>query len=36
MQTFLPHPDFRQTALLLDRRRLGKQRVEALQGSCVD
>ncbi|MEV5316046.1 cytoplasmic protein, partial [Streptomyces sp. NPDC052610] len=24
MQTFLPHPDFRQTALLLDRRRLGK------------
>ncbi|WP_329224320.1 MSMEG_6728 family protein [Streptomyces canus] len=31
MQTFLPHPDFHQTALLLDRRRLGKQRVEALQ-----
>ncbi|MGX1365201.1 hypothetical protein RKD19_000560 [Streptomyces canus] len=31
MQTFLPHPDFRRTALLLDRRRLGKQRVEALQ-----
>ncbi|KUO02611.1 MSMEG_6728 family protein [Streptomyces caeruleatus] len=31
MQTFLPHPDFRQTALLLDPRRLGKQRVEALQ-----
>ncbi|MFF5494451.1 MSMEG_6728 family protein [Streptomyces aquilus] len=31
MQTFLPHPDFRQTALLLDQRRLGKQRVEALQ-----
>ncbi|MET7694290.1 MSMEG_6728 family protein [Streptomyces sp. NPDC005483] len=31
MQTFLPHPDSRQTALLLDRRRLGKQRVEALQ-----
>jgi len=31
MQTFLPHPDFRQTALVLDRRRLGKQRVEALQ-----
>ncbi|MEV5953884.1 MSMEG_6728 family protein [Streptomyces sp. NPDC051987] len=31
MQTFLPDPDFRQTALLLDRRRLGKQRVEALQ-----
>lgn len=31
MQTFLPHPDFRESALLLDRRRLGKQRVEALQ-----
>lgn len=31
MQTFLPHPDFRATALVLDRRRLGKQRVEALQ-----
>ncbi|MFJ8630866.1 MSMEG_6728 family protein [Streptomyces sp. NPDC093568] len=31
MQTFLPDPDFRRTALLLDRRRLGKQRVEALQ-----
>ncbi|MEU9171619.1 MSMEG_6728 family protein [Streptomyces sp. NPDC048420] len=31
MQTFLPQPDFRQSALLLDRRRLGKQRVEALQ-----
>ncbi|MFB6850310.1 MSMEG_6728 family protein [Streptomyces sp. NPDC056373] len=31
MQTFLPHPDFRATALSLDRRRLGKQRVEALQ-----
>jgi len=31
MQTFLPHPEFRQSALLLDRRRLGKQRVEALQ-----
>ncbi|WP_329257473.1 MSMEG_6728 family protein [Streptomyces pseudovenezuelae] len=31
MQTFLPHPDFHRTALLLDRRRLGKQRVEALQ-----
>ena len=31
MQTFLPDPDFRQSALLLDRRRLGKQRVEALQ-----
>ncbi|WP_395576464.1 MSMEG_6728 family protein [Streptomyces sp. BK79] len=31
MQTFLPHPDFRESALALDRRRLGKQRVEALQ-----
>ncbi|MGW4563172.1 MSMEG_6728 family protein [Streptomyces sp. NPDC004561] len=31
MQTFLPHPDFRRSALVLDRRRLGKQRVEALQ-----
>ncbi|MGW0284630.1 MSMEG_6728 family protein [Streptomyces sp. NPDC003236] len=31
MQTFLPDPDFHRSALLLDRRRLGKQRVEALQ-----
>ncbi|MGW7793826.1 MSMEG_6728 family protein, partial [Streptomyces tricolor] len=31
MQTFLPDADFRRSALLLDRRRLGKQRVEALQ-----
>ncbi|KOX00481.1 cytoplasmic protein [Streptomyces sp. NRRL B-1140] len=31
MQTFLPYPGFRATALALDRRRLGKQRVEALQ-----
>ncbi|WP_171109832.1 MULTISPECIES: MSMEG_6728 family protein [unclassified Streptomyces] len=31
MQTFLPYPDFRSSALVLDRRRLGKQRVEALQ-----
>ncbi|MEU3948435.1 MSMEG_6728 family protein [Streptomyces sp. NPDC029526] len=31
MQTFLPYPDFDATALVLDRRRLGKQRVEALQ-----
>ncbi|MFF9521121.1 MSMEG_6728 family protein [Streptomyces achromogenes] len=31
MQTFLPDSDFRRSALLLDRRRLGKQRVEALQ-----
>ena len=31
MQTFLPYPDFATGAALLDRRRLGKQRVEALQ-----
>ncbi|MFE5398331.1 MSMEG_6728 family protein [Streptomyces sp. NPDC056568] len=31
MQTFLPHPDFEESAQALDRRRLGKQRVEALQ-----
>ncbi|MFY1700074.1 MULTISPECIES: MSMEG_6728 family protein [unclassified Solwaraspora] len=31
MQTFLPYPDFAATAAVLDRRRLGKQRVEALQ-----
>ncbi|MGC9666345.1 MSMEG_6728 family protein [Planosporangium sp. 12N6] len=31
MQTFLPYPDFRASAAALDRRRLGKQRVEALQ-----
>ena len=31
MQTFLPDPDFATTAALLDVRRLGKQRVEALQ-----
>ncbi len=31
MQTFLPHPDFETTARLLDSRRLGKQRVEAMQ-----
>ncbi|MEU5520539.1 MSMEG_6728 family protein [Streptomyces sp. NPDC093250] len=31
MQTFMPYPDFRESALVLDRRRLGKQRVEALQ-----
>ena len=29
MQTFLPVPDFRESARLLDWRRLGKQRVEA-------
>lgn len=31
MQTFLPYADFRATAGVLDDRRLGKQRVEALQ-----
>jgi hypothetical protein len=31
MQTFLPYPDFEATAAVLDPRRLGKQRVEALQ-----
>lgn len=31
MQTFLPYSSFRMTAEVLDRQRLGKQRVEALQ-----
>ncbi len=31
MQTFLPYSDFAETARCLDRQRLGKQRVEALQ-----
>lgn len=31
MQTFLPYPDFAQSAKVLDRQRLGKQRVEVLQ-----
>ncbi|TXH18559.1 MAG: cytoplasmic protein [Hyphomicrobiaceae bacterium] len=31
MQTFLPYPDFRRSAAVLDMRRLGKQRVEARQ-----
>lgn len=31
MQTFLPYSDFAQSALCLDRQRLGKQRVEAKQ-----
>jgi hypothetical protein len=31
MQTFLPYPSFRASAMALDNRRLGKQRVEALQ-----
>ncbi|HEY2279438.1 MAG TPA: MSMEG_6728 family protein [Streptosporangiaceae bacterium] len=31
MQTFLPYPGFEESALALDTRRLGKQRVETLQ-----
>jgi hypothetical protein len=31
MQTFLPYSDFIKTAKALDNRRLGKQRVEAMQ-----
>ncbi|MFJ1735268.1 MULTISPECIES: MSMEG_6728 family protein [unclassified Streptomyces] len=31
MQTFLPYSDFTRSAAVLDPRRLGKQRVEALQ-----
>lgn len=31
MQTFLPYPDYEQSAHVLDRQRLGKQRVEVLQ-----
>ena len=31
MQTFLPYADFTQSAKVLDYKRLGKQRVEALQ-----
>jgi hypothetical protein len=31
MQTFLPYDDFAASARVLDQRRLGKQRVEALQ-----
>jgi Pyrimidine dimer DNA glycosylase len=31
MQTFLPLPDFAATAAVLDPKRLGKQRVEAIQ-----
>ena len=31
MQTFLPYPDFLDSAQCLDYRRLGKQRVEAMQ-----
>lgn len=31
MQTFLPYPDFARSAEVLDRQRLGKQRVEVVQ-----
>lgn len=31
MQTFLPYPDFKKSLQALDYRRLGKQRVEAMQ-----
>ena len=31
MQSFLPYPDFDESAWCLDDRRLGKQRVEAMQ-----
>jgi hypothetical protein len=31
MQTFLPYADFAESARVLDRQRLGKQRVEVLQ-----
>lgn len=31
MQTFLPYPDFHESARCLDYKRLGKQRVEAMQ-----
>ena len=31
MQTFVPYPDMRRSAEVLDDKRLGKQRVEALQ-----
>lgn len=31
MQTFVPYPDFAESARVLDRQRLGKQRVETLQ-----
>lgn len=31
MQTFVPYPDIKESARVLDMRRLGKQRVEVLQ-----
>jgi len=38
LQTFLPYPDFDRSAQVLDRSRLGKQRIEALQilRACMD
>jgi hypothetical protein len=35
MQTFLPYPNFADTAQCLDWRRLGKQRIEAKQIYCA-
>ncbi len=35
MQTFLPYPSFIESAAVLDRARLGKQRVEAKQILCA-
>ena len=35
MNTFLPYPDFKQSAQCLDNKRLGKQRVEAFQILCT-
>lgn len=35
MQTFLPYPNFAESAAALDWRRLGKQRVEAWQILCT-
>lgn len=35
MQTFLPYPGFLESARVLDRQRLGKQRVEAWQILCA-
>jgi hypothetical protein len=31
MQTFLPYPDYKLSASVMDMRRLGKQRVETWQ-----
>jgi hypothetical protein len=36
MQTFLPYSDFVKSARILDRARLGKQRVECFQLLCVN